>query len=765
MPPAIIILGAIIFTLVASYLLTEVVIRIAPKVGLMCRPNHRSSHVSIMPDGGGVGFVVPFLISASILFYFGCLPQDYWLIVVGCGGLVFIVGLLDDITDTPVLFRLFVQFACVSIGVWILGGTYYGRSEGLNYEIGLAGYCLSVLVLIWWLNLFNFMDGIDGLASAEAIFMAFGATLLLWFGSWVSPVEISQEAMSIELLLLFLSISVFGFLAHNWAPARVFMGDAGSTFLGFALGMIALASIVLGALPISIWLILGGVFWVDATFTLMRRVVAGERWYMAHKSHAYQHAIAFINNVDKVYDSNTIKSLLFTGEKHTHKRVCLLILAINLFWLLPLAGLAVIVPELEFFLVLSAWAPLIWIVFRLGAGKEKTMSDIVIPSWPQYSMEEIDAVSDVLGSGSVNYWTGVNGRHFEREFAAYCGVSHGIALSNGSVALELALKVLGVGPGDEVIVTPRTFIATVSSVVLCGATPIFADVDSDSQNVTADTISQRITSKTKAIIVVHLSGWPCDMDPIMRVAEEHGCKVIEDCAQAHGARYKGKAVGSFGDASAFSFCQDKIMTTGGEGGMLLLNDQELWERAWAYKDHGKSFDAIYQREQNTEEVFRWVHESFGTNWRMTEMQSVIGRIQLQKLDKWVESRRSNANVLAERFSNHKALRTPIPNEDCYHSYYKFYTFIRPEFLKEGWSRDKIIHAINNEGGICFHGSCSEVYRERAFDGTGLKPAEPLPVAVELGETSLMFPVHPTLSESDMHRIADVVDRVLVEATN
>ena len=452
MPPAIIILGVIISTLVVSYLLTEVVIRIAPKVGLMCRPNYRSSHASIMPNGGGVGFVVPFFISASMLLYFGYLPQDYWLIIVGCGGLVFIVGLLDDITDTPVLFRLLMQFACVSIGVWVLTGAYDSRSEGLVFEIGLAGYCLSVFVLIWWLNLFNFMDGIDGLAGSEAIFMAFGAILLLWFGSWISPVEMSREAISIELLLLFLSISVFGFLAHNWAPARVFMGDAGSTFLGFALGMIALASILLGALSISVWLILGAVFWVDATFTLMRRILASECWYLAHKSHAYQHAISLINNIDKIYSSKIVNGLFFAEERYTHKRVCLLILSINVLWLMPLAALSVILPDLGLLFVSLAWAPLVWIVFRLGAGKEEAMPNNIIASWPKYSVEEMNAATDTLRSGKVNYWTGDKGRQFESEFATYCGASYGIALANGTVALELALKVLDIGAGDEVVV-------------------------------------------------------------------------------------------------------------------------------------------------------------------------------------------------------------------------------------------------------------------------------------------------------------------------
>ncbi len=393
----------------------------------------------------------------------------------------------------------------------------------------------------------------------------------------------------------------------------------------------------------------------------------------------------------------------------------------------------------------------------------KIIMKLEFAPWPYYEEDEIELTKRVLESGKVNYWTGEEGRFFEKEFASYSGVKHAVAVANGTLALELALNAAGIGPGDEVIVTSRTFIASVSAIVLSGATPVFADVDRDSQNVNAESICARISEKTKAIIVVHLAGWPCNMDPILDLAKNNDIKVIEDCAQAHGARYKGRPVGSMGDIAAFSFCQDKIMSTGGEGGMLLTNDDSMWEKAWAYKDHGKSYDAIYTREQSSGEVFRWVHESFGTNWRMTEMQSAIGRIQLKKLDSWVERRRANAKVLAERFSSHQVLRTPLPGQECYHSYYKFYTFIRPELLKREWSRDKIIHAINSEGVPCFYGSCSEVYREKAFMKTNLGPVEPLPVAKELGETSLMFPVHPTLSEADMHRVADVVDNVLYEA--
>jgi dTDP-4-amino-4,6-dideoxygalactose transaminase len=253
-----------------------------------------------------------------------------------------------------------------------------------------------------------------------------------------------------------------------------------------------------------------------------------------------------------------------------------------------------------------------------------------------------------------------------------------------------------------------------------------------------------------------------DMTAICRQCQKHHVPILEDCAQAHGARYKGKAIGSIGDVAVFSFCQDKIMSTGGEGGMLLTNDEALWDHAWAFKDHGKSHHAISLCKQNSEEIFCWAHETFGTNWRMTEAQSVIGRIQLKKLDEWVGQRRSNARVFEERLSKHKSLRIPIPGDDFFHSYYKFYAFIRPEYIKSGWGRDKLIREINAEGAPCFYGSCGEVYREIAFANAGLVPAERLSIAKELGETSLMFPVHPTLCEDDVHKIVDVVDKVLAE---
>ncbi len=386
---------------------------------------------------------------------------------------------------------------------------------------------------------------------------------------------------------------------------------------------------------------------------------------------------------------------------------------------------------------------------------------MALAPWPYFAADEIEAATAVLRSGKVNYWTGDEGRQFEREFAEFVGAKHAICVANGTVALELALYALGIGPGDEVITTSRTFIASASCAVMRGARPVCADVDRDSQNITADTIRGAITSRTKAIIAVHLAGWPCDMDGILKLASEYGLKVIEDCAQAQGALYKGRPVGSMGDAAAFSFCQDKIMTTAGEGGMLVTNNSEVWERAWSFKDHGKNYNAVYNLEHAP--GFRWLHDSFGTNWRMTEVQSAIGRVALKKVADWVRIRRANAAILTEAFSQLRALRIALPPDNLYHAYYKYYAFVRPERLRPGWDRDRIMAAISDQGVPCFSGSCSEIYLENAFPAEW-KPDSPLSVAKELGETSLMFLVHPTLGESDMHQVADVVTDVMQEAT-
>ena len=380
--------------------------------------------------------------------------------------------------------------------------------------------------------------------------------------------------------------------------------------------------------------------------------------------------------------------------------------------------------------------------------------------WPSFTQAEADAVSKVLLSNKVNYWTGQECREFEKEFAQFAGTKHAVAVANGTVALDLALKALGIGAGDDVIVTSRTFLASASSIVTAGANPIFADVELDSQNISRRTIEAVLTPNTKAIICVHLAGWMCDMDPIMQLAEEKGIFVIEDCAQAHGAMYKGKSVGSIGHIGAWSFCQDKIMTTGGEGGMVTTNDEILWKKMWSYKDHGKNFDSIYNKQHPP--GFRWLHDSFGTNWRMMEMQAVIGRLQLKQMPEWTEKRNANMARIQAVFENSPYFTVAKPSADYVHGAYKCYVQVNTDALPEGWSRDRIMAEISAQQVPCFSGSCSEVYLEKAFDGTKWRPAQRLKSAKALGESSLMFLVHPTLSEQSIQKTLNTIEQVIAK---
>jgi dTDP-4-amino-4,6-dideoxygalactose transaminase/nucleoside-diphosphate-sugar epimerase len=383
------------------------------------------------------------------------------------------------------------------------------------------------------------------------------------------------------------------------------------------------------------------------------------------------------------------------------------------------------------------------------------------PLWPHFDDDLVAAAERVLRSGCVNYWTGQEGIQFEREFADSTGCVYALAVANGTVALEAGLRALGIGPGDEVITTSRTFVASASAIAGVGARPVFADVDVESQNLAVECIRGAITPATRAILAVHLGGWPCDMPAIAALAREYGLRVVEDCAQAQGATLDGRPAGSFGDVAAFSFCQDKIMTTAGEGGMVCTRDESLWKKMWAYRDHGKDFDAAHAEPNSAS--FRWMRESFGSNLRMTEVQSAVGRVALRKLPEWQERRRVNAQYLAERLGSHAALRIPTVPGHVGHAYYRFYAFLRGELLVPGYDRDRILKEIAAEGIPCGSGSCSEVYLEKAFPAAW-RPLQRLPVARELGETSLAFAVHPTLGRKHMERICDVVEAVLERAT-
>ncbi len=709
---------AAVATFVLVWLSITLMLRFSDRMPLDV-PGERSLHDQPRPCTGGLGIVL------------GLAPVLPWL-VAGPLALLLLLALglalfaaIDDFGSLPVISRLLAHLAAGLLFLLLFAPT------GLPWPLWLV----LIPALAWAMNLYNFMDGLDGLAGGMAV-IGFGAYgLAAWLHGYPDFAALS----------LLLSVAALAFLRFNFYPARIFLGDGGSIPLGFLAAALGLLGIWAEIWPPLFPLLLFSPFLVDASVTLLKRVWRREKIWQPHKTHYYQR-------------------LARMGLGHRRTTLCFYLLmaaaALSGLQLLRHPGsgpLLALLWSLFYLLVLPLidyrWA-------RRGLSGEPGVNwRSTPPPWPVYGPDEIEAVRRVLASGKVNYWTGEEGLAFEREYAERVGCRYAVAVMNGTVALEGALRALGIGPGDEVVVAPRTFIASASTVLLCGARPLFADLDPDSQNISAATIRPLLSEKTRAIIVVHLGGWPCEMEPIMALARERGLKVIEDCAQAHGAIYHGRQVGSIGDVAAFSFCQDKIISTGGEGGMLVTNDREIFRRVWSFKDHGKNFELAGRPHSGLD--FRWLHDQLGSNWRMTEMQAAIGRIQLRKLPEWVAIRRRNAAILDRALADLPALRLPNRQAGVEPSYYKYYAFVRPERLEPEWSRDRIQAEINAAGVPCFVGSCSEVYREEVFAAPGLHPEQPLPNARRLGETSLMFQVHPTLSAGDMAAAAAVIRRVLL----
>ncbi len=387
--------------------------------------------------------------------------------------------------------------------------------------------------------------------------------------------------------------------------------------------------------------------------------------------------------------------------------------------------------------------------------------------WPHYPQDEVDAASATLLSGKVNYWTGSLGKEFEITYAKSVGRKHGLALSNGTVALELALRAFGVGPGDEVIVASRTYVASATCVLLIGAKPIFCDVDRVSGNMSAATIAPHISARTKAIIPVHIGGWPCDMPGIMALASTHNLIVIEDCAQANGASINAKPVGAWGHAAAFSFCQDKIISTGGEGGLLVLDDDIAFNKAWAYKDIGRDFHSVYKKTHPP--GFRWHTESAGSNFRMTEFQAAIGLIQLRKLPEWVRLRQKNAQQIKVVLKKFDWLEIQEPSGDIKSAYYRQYAVVRDDAVLGGLHgeklRDALVHAMNQALVPCFVGSCSEIYREVVFVEGGTAPKNRFKYAKAFTERAFCFLTHHTITSEEMAEMCLRIQTTLHEFSN
>jgi dTDP-4-amino-4,6-dideoxygalactose transaminase len=381
--------------------------------------------------------------------------------------------------------------------------------------------------------------------------------------------------------------------------------------------------------------------------------------------------------------------------------------------------------------------------------------------WPYVSKQEHKIVSDVLKSNKLNYWTGLQCKSFEKEFSSFFGKKYGVSVCNASVALDISLRSLNLPQGSEIIVTPRSYVSSASCVLNNNLKPIFADIDINSQNLSPKSIEKKINKKTKAIILVHLSGYPCEMDKIVKIAKKNKILIIEDCSQSHGAKYRNKFTGSFGDIAIWSFCNDKIMNTLGEGGMICVNNEKIYKKIWSLKDCGKNLDKIMNKASNKFD-FKWVHDSQGTNLRMTEVQAAVGRYQLRQLNNSIKIRQRNASIIYRALKNSKIAIIPKIPTYISHSFYRCYVLLDKKKINNKWSKTKMIKYLNSSGIECNSGSCPEIYREgvfKKFNGR-IKARNN---ARSINQSTISFKVHPTISLKNMKIKSKKINEIFSKA--
>jgi dTDP-4-amino-4,6-dideoxygalactose transaminase len=355
--------------------------------------------------------------------------------------------------------------------------------------------------------------------------------------------------------------------------------------------------------------------------------------------------------------------------------------------------------------------------------------------------DEFQAVRGVLASGLLAQ--GTNVRAFEEAFAREIGRKHGIAVANGSVALHAALIAHGVGRGQEVVIPPLTFFATASTVLTCGAKPVFVDIEPSTYNLDSSKIEKALTPKTAAVMPVHLYGQTADMDPILGAAEDRGIPIIEDAAQAHGAEYHGKKAGNLGDTACFSFYATKNMTTG-EGGMIVTDDGEVAEKCRLLRDHGQ--------------VAKYEHVLLGYNYRMTEIAAAIGLVQLKKLEGWVKQRRANAHALSKGLQGIEGLAPPAEGNGMVHSFYQYIVRRDDSFRR---SRDDIVRLLTEQGIGCRPSYPKPLYHQKALQD--LRISGRCPVAEDVIPRLFELPVHPGVGPGDIKRIVGAVERIARDA--
>ena len=371
--------------------------------------------------------------------------------------------------------------------------------------------------------------------------------------------------------------------------------------------------------------------------------------------------------------------------------------------------------------------------------------------WPNYDSKIINKIINILKSGRTNYLIGKEGSKFEKNFSKFYNIKYTNVVANASLGLELSLLSLNLKKGDEVIVTPRSYHSSVSSIIRAGLTPIFADIDRYSMNICPKSIEKNISKKTKAIICVHLYGMPCDMKKINKLCTKFKLKVIEDCSQAHGTKISKKYVGSFGDISVFSFCQDKIISTGGEGGMIATNNKKLHNKIWSLKEIGKN-KTKYHKVDNSSNNFPYLHDSIGTNARITEIQSCIGNYQLNKLKNYIRRRNLNAMIYYEKLKKCKYLIIPKFSSNITHSYYRYTVIINDKLIK----RSLLMKNLKMEGVECNVGGCPTIYDEKYFKKNFRINKNNFPNTEYLKDKTISFIVDQTVDKKEIRKVCNIL---------
>ncbi len=411
-------------------------------------------------------------------------------------------------------------------------------------------------------------------------------------------------------------------------------------------------------------------------------------------------------------------------------------------------------------------------------GGPKAVANTLV-GWPQFSEKAVKSVEKVLRSGKVNYWTGPMGMEFEKKFADWQGSKYAISVATGTAALHVALSALGIGPGDEVIVPSYTFIATSFSVVQSGAIPRFADVNIEDHCISVESAEKLVNKRTKAIIPVHLYGNVCDMDPIMAFAKKHDLYVIEDNAEAFGGSYKGRKTGTIGHMSTCSFCQNKTFTTGGEGGMVTTDDEELAWTARSFRDHGydvKERLNLLEMEQK----LPYIHNIVGWNYRMTEMQSAIGLAELERMDDWnLPARKRNSYIIIDALKDLPQVKyLPVDTPERQNGWYTMAVSLDIDNMN--CDIMQFVKAATAEGAPVWKVFWPQCHSEKAFQehrafGKSGFPFESkeytdpqsadyskvdIPNALWHETHTFTCFAYPTFTEDDMHQVANAIVKVI-----